>query len=79
MEISQIVVLKKAGGDLRTLLIKLELIKFADSFPIPNVETVLHALAGTKYFTKIDLKSAYNQILTDKKFKEVTTINTIQL
>ena len=47
-----------------------------DSYPIPDVETVLHALAGSKYFTKIDLRSAYNQIQIDEKFQEITTINT---
>ena len=42
---------------------------------ILNVETILHELSGTKYFTKIDLKSAFNQIRMDEKFKGVTTMN----
>ena len=40
------------------------------------METILHELAGTKYFTKIDLKWAYNQIIIHEKFKEVTITNT---
>ena len=36
---------------------------------------MIHKLAGMKCFAKIDLKSAYNQIETDQKFKEITTIN----
>ena len=42
-----------------------------DSYPIPNVETILHDLGGTKYFTKINLKSAYKQIMLNKKLMEV--------
>ena len=45
----------------------------SDSFPIPNIQSVLHALVGTKYFTKIYLKLDYNLIQIDKKFKKVTT------
>ena len=29
-----------------------------------------------KHFAKIDLKSGYNQIEIDDKFKEITTLNT---
>ena len=76
---SPIVVLKKKDGDLRICgdyKVGVNHKICADSYPIPNVETILHALAGSKYFTKIDLKSAYNQIQIDENFQEITTINT---
>ena len=62
---SPIVILKKKDGDLRICgdyKVGVNYKICSDSYPIPNVETVLHPLAGSKYFTKIDLKSAYNQI-----------------
>ena len=48
---------------------------YPDSFLLSNIETVSHELSR-KYLTKIDLKSANNQIKTDEKFKQVHTINT---
>ena len=49
---------------------------FLDSCPIPNVEVVIHAQASMRIFTKIDLKTAYQQIPIDDNFKEATMINT---
>ena len=46
-----------------------------DSCLLPNTETMSHELAEMKYFAKTDLKSSYNQIEIDKKFKEITSIN----
>ena len=48
----------------------------SDSFPIPSIETAGHELANMKHFAKIDLKSAYNHIEIDDRFKEITTLNT---
>ena len=45
------------------------------SFPLPNTKTVSHELTSMKYFAKI--KSVYNQIEIDEKFKEITTLNTL--
>ena len=47
----------------------------SDSYPIPNFEVVIHALAGVSVFTKIALKTEYHQISIGNNFKEVTTIN----
>ena len=44
--------------------------------PLPSIETASHELANMKHFAKMDLKSAYNQIEIDDKFKEITTLNT---
>ena len=76
---SPIVAIKKTDGDLRICgdyKIGVNHQICSDSFPLPNIETASHELAGMKYFAKIDLKAAYNQIEIDDNFKEVTTINT---
>ena len=77
---SPIVVLKKKDGDLRICgdyKVGVNHKICTDPYPIPDVETVLHDLAGCKYFRKIYLESAYNQIQIDEKFQEITTINTL--
>ena len=48
----------------------------SDSYPIPNVEVAIYALAGMSVLIKIDLKTANHLIPMDNNFKEVTTINT---
>ena len=48
----------------------------SDSYPIPNIETIFHKMAGMKYFAKIDLKGAYHQIELDKEAQEITKVNT---
>ena len=48
----------------------------SDSFLLPCIETASHELANIKHFAKIDLKSAYNQIEINDKFKEIITLNT---
>ena len=76
---SPIVVLRKSNGDIRIrgdYKIGVNHKVCSDSYPIPNVEVTVHALAGMSVFRKLDLKTAYHQIPVDDNFKEVTTINT---
>ena len=47
-----------------------------EQFPIPTVEEIRSRLAGGEKFSKIDLKSAYQQMLLDEKSQELCTINT---
>ncbi|XP_062846979.1 uncharacterized protein K02A2.6 [Trichomycterus rosablanca] len=47
-----------------------------DIYPLPRIEEVLATLSGGKLFSKIDLASAYQQVLLDEGSKKYTTINT---
>lgn len=47
-----------------------------DIYPLPRIEEVLATLSGGKLFSKIDLASAYQQVLLDEESKKYTTINT---
>nr|XP_047140200.1 uncharacterized protein K02A2.6-like [Hydra vulgaris] len=76
---SPLVVVRKTDGDLRICAdykIGVNQKLCSDSYPIPNIETVFHKMAGMKYFAKIDLKGAYHQIEMDKEAQEITTVNT---
>lgn len=41
---------------------RLNAITFKNRFPIPIIEEILDELAGSKYFTKLDMKSRYHQV-----------------
>lgn len=47
-----------------------------DQHPMPNTRDILATLNGCKYFTKLDLSQAFNQILLDEESMKLTTINT---
>ncbi|XP_049866919.1 uncharacterized protein K02A2.6-like isoform X1 [Pectinophora gossypiella] len=49
-----------------------------DKYPLPRIEEVFAKLGGGKYFTKIDLKNAYNQFVLDDSSQDLTTINTMK-
>ena len=47
-----------------------------DRYPIPKVEDLFAALAGGKFFSKIDLSQAYQQLPLDEESKQYVVINT---
>ena len=59
---SPIVVSRNSDGDIRTcgdFKIGVNYKVCSNSYPLPNVEVVIHALSGMSVFTKVDLKTAY--------------------
>lgn len=46
-----------------------------DKYPVPKIDDLLSKLEGSRYFSKIDLSQAYNQIELDET-KKYTVINT---
>ena len=43
--------------------------KIKDAYAIPRIEDSLHLLAGSKYFSKVDLRFRYWQVEIDEKDK----------
>ena len=49
-----------------------------DQYPLPNPNELMASLAKGKHFSKLDLTSAYQQMLLDKESAKLVTINTHQ-
>ena len=76
---SPLVVVPKAGGGVRlcgdykhTVNKQLDV----PQHPMPNLEDMLPKLAGKKYFSKLDLSTAYLQMRLDEESQKFTVLNT---
>nr|XP_050035701.1 uncharacterized protein K02A2.6-like [Dermacentor andersoni] len=76
--VSPIVAALKADGSIR-LCVDLRDPKravVADSFPLPQMEDLLHALNGACCFSKVDLASAYYQVVLHPESRDLTALIT---
>lgn len=48
----------------------------SNQYPLPRLDHICSSFGGAKFFSKIDLKDAYQQLLLEDKSKSLTTINT---
>ena len=74
-----IVVVPKSDGGVRICGdYKVTVNRFIEeqTYPLPNVEDIFASLSGKKYFTKLDLTQAYQQLQLDEISKQYLTINT---
>ena len=74
-----IVPVVKADGSIRICgdyKLTLNRVARIETYPIPRVEELFAVLRGGEKFSKIDLSSAYQQIVLDEQSRPYTTINT---
>ncbi len=46
-----------------------------DTHPLPNLEELVEHVAGNQYYTTLDLKNAYYQVLPDEASRDLTTFS----
>lgn len=75
---SEFVLVKKKTGDYRLCIDyrRLNAVTKKNSYPLPNVESCLEALAGKCFFSKLDFASGYWQMPMAKSSKELTSFRT---
>ena len=76
--VSNIVVVKKKSGKIR-ICVDFRLANKAiilDSHPISHVEDLLSSFKGARYFSKLDMSSAYHQVNLHEESHDLTTFVT---
>nr|XP_054930704.1 uncharacterized protein LOC129386641 [Dermacentor andersoni] len=76
--VSPIVVVRKKDDSIRLCVDLREPNKaiVVDSFPLPHTEELLHSLNGARHFSKLDLASAYYQVLLHPDSRDLTAFIT---
>ena len=71
---SPVLMVQKKSGDYRFCFDgrRLNSVTVQDSYPLPRIDTILSKLGNAKFFTTIDLKSAFWQIPLDEESKPKT-------
>ena len=78
--VSPVVVVPKPSGDIR-LCVDMRQANMAvkrERYPIPTIDEVLQDLNQSKFFSKLDLNSAYHQIELSPESRDITTFGTHQ-
>ena len=75
---SNVVLVRKSNGELRFCVDfrQLNLRTVKDSYPLPRIDTCMDALGGAKYFSTLDLRSGYWQVVLDPESSEKTAFCT---
>jgi hypothetical protein len=71
---SNVVTVRKKDGSIRFCLDfrKLNSRTHKDAYALPRIDDTLHLLAGSRYFSKLDLKAGYWQVEIEEQDKEKT-------
>ena len=76
--VSPVVLVPKPSGDIR-LCVDMRQANMAvkrERYPIPTIDEVLQDLNQRKFFSKLDLNSAYHQIELSPESRDITTFGT---
>ncbi|PAA63097.1 hypothetical protein BOX15_Mlig014814g1 [Macrostomum lignano] len=65
---SNLIVVRKKSGDIRlcTDWRQLNAVTIKDAYPLPHLQQSMDALAGCSWFTTIDCKQGFNQVVVDE-------------